>query len=321
LAKRALKKGIREDQNGECAISGAPLPEDTSLFDTDRRTPKAKGGTYTDENTRVVNPVVHMMRHGNWRERSPEFQALKEIIDDREQVRKAAMKVNNQLHAYQRRVDTLNEGTELWLKDHKDSLDKDLKNRDALLTKAVNNLAKVDPLAAIAMKVKGVGPVTVAYCLVYIDLEKAQHASSLWAYAGLDKPQHARYVKGTAGGGNKALRTVLYTLADSQMKGRNRPTPSAYGYLYDQIKTRLENSEKIVKTRDTKGMLVECAWKDTKPSHRHGAALRIIMKHFLADYWFVGRTLMGLPTSAGYPETMLGGTHRTIMPQERGWVY
>jgi hypothetical protein len=71
----------------------------------------------------------------------------------------------------------------------------------------------------------------------------------------------------------------------------------------------------------TDGKKSEMKWKDTKPSHRHGAALRAIMKHFLADYWMVGRTIAGLETSALYPEAMLGGTHRTIMPEERGWVY
>jgi len=167
-----------------------------------------------------------------------------------------------------------------------------------------------------ALSVKSVGPITVAHCLVYIDLEKARHASSLWAYTGLDKSSFARYTKGQSGGGNKTLRTVLYTLADSQVKGRG-----PYRVIYDRVKTRLSQSEKEVETRGTKGIKKICAWKDTKPSHRHGAALRAIMKHFLADYWFVGRTLRGLDTSPSYAEAMLGQTHKTIMPEERGWKY
>jgi len=165
------------------------------------------------------------------------------------------------------------------------------------------------------MGVKGVGFITVAHCLAYIDLEKARHASALWSYTGLHKSSHERYEKGVAGGGNKTLRTALYTLAVAQVRG------GVYREVYDNVKTRLSMSERTVKSRNTQGKLIECAWKDTKPSHRHGAALRAIMKHFLADWWYVGRTLKGLPTDALYPEAILGGNHRTIMPEERGWVY
>jgi hypothetical protein len=109
---------------------------------------------------------------------------------------------------------------------------------------------------------------------------------------------------------------LLYTMADSQVKCRG-----PYREIYDRVKDRLSISEKVVRSRNTQGKEVEVAWKDAKPSHRHGAALRAVMKHFLADYWMVGRTLAGLDTSPLYPEAMLGGNHRTIMPYERGWDY
>ncbi len=103
---------------------------------------------------------------------------------------------------------------------------------------------------------------------------------------------------------------------DSQMK-----TKGAYREVYDRVKSRLEISEKVTKSRNTQGQLIDCKWKDTKPCHRHGAALRAVMKHFLADYWMVGRTLTGLDTSPLYAEAVLGKGHRTIMPEERGWIY
>lgn len=342
MPKKALKKGISELQNGNCDLTGAPLPEDTALFDTDRRRPKAKGGIYLVENTRVVEPRAHMKRHGNLRVIPEHLVALKEIIDDREQVRKLAMKVENQKLAYSRGVDSLSAVTLTFLETQSAVFQSELTKRDNALTKEVKKVAKVDRLAAAALKVKGIGPVTVSHCLVYIDLagkkpeldekgfpkfekdgtpiltdtDLARHASSLWKYVGLDKASHERYEKGTAGGGNKSLRTVLYTMATAQIK-----VNGAYRGVYDQVKGRLEASEKITKSRNTQGQLVECRWCDTKPCHRHGAALRAIMKHFLADYWFVGRTFLGLETSALYPEAILGGSHRTIMPVERGWVY
>ena len=316
MPKVALKKEISKIQNGSCALTGVELPDETKLFDTDRKTPKASGGIYLVDNTRVVDPVAHQKRHGTFRVLPEHLKVLKEIIDDREQVRKLAMKVGNQILAYKRRVDSLSASTLEFLTEQKAVYDKELGKRDKSLAAEVKKISKTDPLAAAALKVKGIGPVTVAYCLVYIDLEKARHASSLWSYSGLDKPSHERYEKGVAGGGNKSLRTVLYTMADAQMKVRG-----AYREVYDRMKSRLEISEKVTKSRNTEGKLIECAWKDTKPCHRHGAALRAVMKHFLADYWMVGRTLAGLPADALYPEAILGGNHRTIMPEERGWIY
>jgi hypothetical protein len=305
MSKEILKNELKEFQNGLCDLSGVELPEHTKLFDTDRKIPKAQGGIYLVENTRVVEPKAHMKRHGNLRIIPEHLIALKEIIDDREQVRKLAMKVNNQMLAYARGVDSLSAPTIDFLKAQEKVFSAELTKRDNALAKEVKKVAKTDPLAAVALKVKGIGPVTVAYCLVYIDLKIARHASSLWAYAGLDKASHARYEKGVAGGGNKSLRTVLYSMAVAQVKVKG-----TYREVYDRTKTRLENSEKITKSRNTQGILVNCAWKDTKPCHRHGAALRAVMKHFLADWWFVGRSLLGLPTDALYPEAIL--CHQTF---------
>lgn len=304
-------------------IKGMSPEEQRALFaqvDTHRAVPKASGGEYTPDNYDVISPVEHMKHHGIYRERDTEMETLKAIIDDTEQVRKVYIKVHNQLLAYKRRVDTLTDTTREWLETQSQHLEEELTARERLLAKQVKEIAKSDTpngkLASAALGVRGVGPVTVAYCMAYIDLEKARHASSLWAYTGLDKASHERYTKGEAGGGNKTLRTKLYTLADSQVKSRG-----AYREVYDNTKARLAESDKVVKTRNTQGKLIECAWKDAKPSHRHGAAMRKVMKHFLADWWFVGRTLHGLDTSPLYPEAMLGGNHRTIMPEERGWVY
>lgn len=317
MAKEALKQRIGEEQGRRCALCGEPVPEDVAYVDTDRKNPKASGGEYTDENTRIVHPTCHMERHGIRRVREKDLHELKMILDDREQVRKLAMKVNNQMLAHGRRVDELSETTQKWLEEQAASYKSTLADRDKLLTRWVKE-HKTDPFVAAMLGVSGIGPVTIAYCMAYIDLEKADHASSLWAYAGLDKPSHGRYAKGVAGGGNKTLRTVLYTMAESQMKNKK----SAYRPVYDRVKERLAQSEKITKSRNTQGHLIECAWKDTKSSHRHGAALRAVMKHFLADYWLVGRELAGLPTNPLYAEAILGQDgHRTISPRERGWKW
>lgn len=314
MNKQALKKTAFTNQNGTCDLSGNALPEETKLYDTHRPVPKRKGGNYTEHNTKAVIPLHHMKEHGSLRERSKQLETLKMIIDDREQVRKLFNKINNQLLALKRRIDQMNPKMIEWLIDLKNTVGNKLKEIDKLLTKTIKSTN--DSLIISALGVRGIGPVTIAYCLVYIDLEKAYHASSLWKYTGLHCASHERYTKGESSGGNKNLRTILYTMSESQVKGRG-----AYRKVYDERKTRLENSNKITKSRNTQGQLIECAWKDTKPCHRHGAGLRVIMKHFLADYWYVGRTLLGLEVGPLYPEAILGGSHRTIMPEERGWVY
>ena len=314
MPKVQLKHEVIEAKGNICALTGEILPDETALFDTHRKTPKRKNGIYTLRNTNVALPVAHMVEHGTYRERSEELNKLKTMVDDRSQIMKLKNKINNQILAYKRGTDNPNTETVNFLLETLESTESALGKKGRKIEKFIKNME--NPLARAALSVRSIGPITVAYCLTYIDLEKAKHASSLWSYCGLDKPSHKRYTKGESGGGNKTLRTILYTMADSQVKVRG-----AYRIVYDNVKARLEKSDKIVESRNTKGDLVNVAWKETKPCHRHGAALRAVMKHFLADYWMVGRTLAGLPTSALYPEAILGGTHRTIMPEERGWIY
>ncbi len=314
--KEALKERVKKVKGTKCELSGIELPEKARLYDVDRKVPKAKNGTYEIENTRCVLPEEHMKRHGNLRIRTLEMEELKSIIDDREQVRKLYQKVNNQLLAYERRTDYLNEITETFLKEKVEIFEKELVLRDKAIAKWLKDHEMSVPIIKIMMGIKGIGPITIAYMLTYIDVTKAAHASSLWKYCGYDCPSHERYEKGKASGGNKTLRTVLYTMAESQIKSRGN-----YRYIYDREKEKLSISEVVTHSRNTIGRLIECKWKDTKPCHRHGAAIRKMIKNFLADYWFVARELAGLPTNPTYAEAILGHEGGTINPKERGWVY
>ena len=311
MGKQALKTKISQKQQNECALSGNQLKADLSLIDTDRINPKANGGIYTDENTRIVDPIAHMIRHGNFRERGEQLEKLKSMIDGREQVSKLLYSANNRILAMKRRTDVLDERTLEWLAGQVKETRSELSKIDRSISKYLKTMDH--PIIKSALAVKGLGGNTIAYMMVYVDIEKAKYASSLWAYCGYDKPSHERYEKGVAGGGNKTLRTVLFTMADSMIKTR-----SVYRDVYDNTKKQLEASKKIVKSRNTQGKLIECMWMDTKPCHRHGAAMRKMIKHFLADWWFVNRTLEGLPTAPLYVEEKLGHTG-IVKPKERGW--
>ena len=316
MSKASLKRNIIEQYGNLCQLSGETLSEDTSLFDTHRKNPKRSGGDYSDSNTIVAIPTAHMQEHETLRVRTAPFEKLKSLVDERNKIMQARIKINNQLLAYQRMTDHPSDEMVSFISAQVKVFEAEEGRKLRKIEKHIKSMEDDTPLIKAMLGIRGVGVVTVAYCLVYIDIAKARHASSLWKYVGLHTPSHLRYTKGEAGGGNKTLRTVLYTMADSQIKSRGN-----YRGVYDNTKQRLERSEKPVETRNRQGKMELKAWKDTMPCHRDGAAKRAVIKHFLADLWMVWRTLEGLETSALYPEAILGGTHRTIMPVERGWVY
>lgn len=285
------------------------------LMDVHRIVPKAQGGERRAGNVTVMDPPEHMDLHGTLREER--WEALKAFIDIRVQVMRTTMKVNNQLLAYRRRTDYTNPETAKWLEAEAKQFKAELGKCSRAVEKSVKDLAETDTLSAAALGVPGIGPITVAYCAVYLDLTKARHASSMWKYAGLHCASGDRFTKGEASGGNKTLRTALYNMACAQIR-----LHGPYEAVYRTTKARLEVSDNIVKTRNTQGHLVEAKWRDTKPSHRHGAALRAVMKHYLADYWYVGRELLGLPNGPCYAETdHCPGDHHTVYPRERGWEW
>ena len=57
MPKKLLKKKIAALQGGACALSGDALEVEPSLVDTDRIVERFNGGTYTEENTRIVTPL------------------------------------------------------------------------------------------------------------------------------------------------------------------------------------------------------------------------------------------------------------------------
>lgn len=312
MSKTALKNRIASRQNRHCALTGVYLPDDQSLNDTDRILPKALNGSYTLDNTRVVEPRAHMKRHHTLRERTAMLEQLKSVFDDRVQTMKVRNKIDNQLRAYKRRTDHLNPNVVKFLEDYIKPAEQRLSRIAAELEKIIESYP--DPLAQRVLSIDGVGPITVAALTIYIDLQKSSTPSALWKYVGLHTSARDRYTKGVAGGGNKTLRTVLWNSANSMMKSRH----AGYRPIYDRVKQRLAISEKLVRTNGRDGKSTQAKWKDAIASHRHGAALRAITKQFLADYWLVGREMAGLPVTTPYVEGVLG--HKDITPpSSRGW--
>lgn len=285
-----------------------------SLLDVHRTVPKTKGGKYVPGNVKVLPPVEHMKEHGIYRERPEQFERLKAIMDERNQMLKTKVAMSNRLLASKRGTDLLDPETIELIESTIKTYSKALKQFEKKVEKHLKkmNLPIIDKM----LEIEGVGYIAVGQILRYVDITKADNASSLWKYVGYDKPKYKRYEKGVAGGGNKTLRSALYVMADVFIKLRN-----SYRDVYDDAKLKYQNSNKLTMTKlagQKKGEMTEMAWKDVSDGHRHGAAIRKMMKHFLADLWYVWRTLEGLPTRSLYAEEQLGHTG-IIRPEERGW--
>ena len=72
--------------------------------------------------------------------------------------------------------------------------------------------------------------------------------------------------------------------------------------------------------KTTKTLWVE--WRSDvrgMPGHRDMDSRRIAYKAFQADWWFVSRTLLGLPTDSAYAEAHLGHERTIIDPAAHGW--
>lgn len=316
MAKEALKEEKAKTQDGIGILSDLELPEETALFDTHRKVLRMDGGGYEDENFIVDLPEPHMKEHGTWRERPEELAELKMLVDDYRQMLKLLLKINNQLLALKRGTDLLSEDTVTFLEEEKERVRIETKERVWRIDRWIK-AHKNERLISAMLSPKGVGPITVAELLVDIDITKARYPSSLWAYVGYDKPSIDRYTKGQLGGGNKPLRCVLFNLGMCFLK-----SGSPYVEIYYPLKKKLESSKKLVRERSKgDGQIKEIMWKDAMPIHRHLGALRVMNKYYLADLWFVWRTIEGLDTSDLYVKEHLGHESAIIDPKARGWVF
>lgn len=84
-------------------------------------------------------------------------------------------------------------------------------------------------------------------------------------------------------------------------------TPAAATYL--AYKTRLANSEQVTAEIKKGGDVEAMAWKDTKAGHRHRAAIRYMVKQWLAELYNHWREIEGLEVRPPYHEEKLGHKH------------
>lgn len=326
--KEKLKLQKKKEQKNQSYISGSVLPDDLSLIDTHRKIPRMKGGKYTKENYGIILPIEHLKEHDNYKER-PEFLAeLDSIIDAYSQCMKLRIKINNQFKAVERQTDQLQkediESLKNMLTTSEEMEDRKRKELHLWFKKSKEYPENTQRIIKALLSVVALGEVTAGYILSDInpkgsEKHPADHPSCFWAYAGFHKASHERKQKNELKkDGSQRLRTALYVFGTCIEKNRKSP----YRLIYDNRKKKTQHSEILTHTRITgKKGIHEMMWKDVSDGHRRGDAIRVALKHFLADLWFVWRTIESLPITDLYVKEHLGHQSAILNPKERGWDF
>ncbi|KPL72238.1 hypothetical protein ADN00_15585 [Ornatilinea apprima] len=166
------------------------------------------------------------------------------------------------------------------------------------LNKDISKLVAKYPIINKMMEVRGIGPTLAAKLVSLIDIRKADSVSALWRYCGygVQDGKRERLVKGERAHFNQRAKTACYLIGSSFLKSR-----SPYRRVYDDARQYYEANR-----------------KDWTKAHIHNAALRKMVKVFLAHLWNEWRILEGLPTKPLYVNEKLGHTTE-FLPEEFGW--
>ncbi len=159
--------------------------------------------------------------------------------------------------------------------------------------------------------IKGIGPKMAAILIAEIDPYKAETVSKIWQYAGMNSAN----VFGKKKGKDKEVITT------TDLVRGDRPT-AGYILPYNKylkmcclgkIATQLmmAGNEKYVAIYEgaKNFYMTNPKWEGESKLHCHRAAIRKMMKQFLADYYAFLRPLYGLEARVPYAEEKMGIVH------------
>lgn len=157
-------------------------------------------------------------------------------------------------------------------------------------------------------KIKGISYVLSANLIKELGYcEEADTVSQLWAYCGYHvvNGKAPKREKGKKLGFNLKLRTMVYKVSESLMKGNK----GYYRSVYDSEKAK--QLDRVHAIGELSGKYNGYEEEDTHLSkgHAHMRALRKMAKHFLSHYWECSRELVGLPVKKTYVEGVLEHEH------------
>lgn len=230
------------------------------------------------------------------------------------------------------------EYTELVLVDQYIKLEQ---QEQAQFRQLTTTLEKIPVYNEYLVSVRGVGPALAAVLITYLDPAKARHASSFWKYCGLDvgpdgsgrsrRAEHLIDREYIDKKGNPAVRlsTTYNPWLKMKLLGALGPSflrsASPWREQFDNYKHRIlsdPNKQKVtlvewkkqftdskklvaegVLSEENMGITMRQLWS---PGRIKNAALRYMVKQFLADFWVKWRTLEGLPVTEPYAVAKLG---------------
>jgi len=216
------------------------------------------------------------------------------LVDERERVQRSRIQWSNRVNAVHRGDDTVSEG-ELWFLQSWAGRYLEIETQ---LNKDIKQIVSHEPIYPALSNISGVGPLLAARIISMVDIGRAATPSALWKYAGfgVTDGRSDRPVKGEKLGYNKRLKTTMFLVGKSLLQYNQE-----YRVLYDE----------------SREMYAERA--DWPPIRQHRAALRRMIKRFLAHLWLVWRGIEGLPTVQPYVfEHMAGHVHQD-RPEQYGW--
>lgn len=205
----------------------------------------------------------------------------------------------------------------------------DLEKNEVQQFKAIERALDNFPIWERHLKdVRGVGPAMGGIIVTYFDIHKATNISKMWAYAGLDvapdgraRGKYKEHLVGrtyiSSAGETKTrvgltyepwLRTRLLGVLGGVFLKLNSPWRKSYDDYKNRIIT--DPARIKVKAEEYKAAVAQHGQKNVWPPARiHKAAIRYMIKMFLADLWTHWREIEGLPVTLSYNEARRGYEH------------
>ena len=220
---------------------------------------------------------------------------LRALVDLRDRtLQKSRIQFGNRISAIERGSDQADGATNELITRWQERFDA----LEAEADRDIAALVKDRPIVKAMTQVRGVGFLLAAKVVAMIDIERAATVSALWRYCGyaVMDGERERPTKGEKLHYNSRLKTTCYLVGTSFLRSN-----SPYRKIYDLAR------EYYAANRP-----------DWTEGHRHNAAMRKMIKVWLAHLWVIWRTLEALPVRVLYVMEKLSHTHYRT-PQEFGW--
>jgi len=220
---------------------------------------------------------------------------LRAMVDLRDRtLQKSRIQFSNRASALARGTDQASDATTELITRWQERFDE----LEAAADKDIAALVSDIPIVDAMTKVRGVGKLLAAKVVAMVDIERAGTVSALWRYAGygVKDGEREKPVKSEKLHYNIRLKTTCYLIGTSFLRSN-----SPYREVYDSAKEYYQANR-----------------ADWTKLHVHNAAMRKMIKCWLAHLWQVWREMEGLETRELYAIDRLGHEHYKT-PQEFGW--